>query len=384
MGNQRTAILALEDGTVLRGKAFGATATVVGEAVFNTSMTGYQEVLTDPSYFGQIVAMTAPQIGNTGINRQDIESAKPVVAGFVIRELSPVTSNWRSEQDLDSWLNEHGIPGIQDIDTRFLTKRLRVAGALKACLTTEAIDEGHVIEKARDWKGIVGSDYVKETTCAEIYQWDPENHHSEPFTVKGTRLQPPALERKRYRIVAFDLGAKWNIFRRLAYHGFEVTVVPASTPAEAVRELQPQGLFLSNGPGDPAGVPYVHETVAKLIEHYPTFGICMGNQMITHALGAKTYKLKFGHRGGNQPVKNLETGAVAITSQNHGFASSKDDLEQRGAIVTEINLNDNTVEGLRHKDLPVFSVQYHPEASPGPHDADPLFSRFHELVEQHA
>ncbi len=364
--------------------AFGAKGTVSGEGVFNTSMTGYQEILTDPSYFGQIVTMTAPQIGNYGINPQDEESDGAKVLGFVVRDLSPATSNWRSREDLASYLARQGIPGLSGVDTRTITKRLRVHGALKACLSTQGIGDDEAIEKARSCPGLVGVDYVKEVSCKESFQWDESGKDTIPFTVKGTQLQPPHLDRPLYRVVAFDLGAKYNIFRKLRHHGFEVEVVPANTPTEAVLERRPHGVFLSNGPGDPAAVDYVHRTVSQLIEQLPTFGICLGHQMITHALGARTFKLKFGHRGGNQPVKNLETGKVSITSQNHGFASTRAELENRGAVVTEINLNDETVEGLRHKELPVFSVQYHPEASPGPHDSDPLFDDFYQMVAKYA
>ncbi|MBC9866346.1 MAG: glutamine-hydrolyzing carbamoyl-phosphate synthase small subunit [Opitutae bacterium] len=377
-------VLAFEDGSIFRGTAFGATGTVSGEGVFNTSMTGYQEILTDPSYFGQIVTMTAPQIGNYGINPEDEESDGAKVLGFVVRDLSPATSNWRSREDLAGYLARQGIPGLSGVDTRTITKRLRVHGALKACLSTQGIGDDEAIEKARSWPGLVGVDYVKEVSCKESFQWDESGKDTVPFTVKGTRLQPPHLDRPLYRVVAFDLGAKYNIFRKLRHHGFEVEVVPANTPAEAVLERRPDGVFLSNGPGDPAAVDYVHRTVSRMIQQLPTFGICLGHQMITHALGARTFKLKFGHRGGNQPVKNLETGKVSITSQNHGFASTRAELENRGAVVTEINLNDETVEGLRHKELPVFSVQYHPEASPGPHDSDPLFDDFYQMVAKYA
>ncbi|KAF0096424.1 MAG: carbamoyl-phosphate synthase small subunit [Puniceicoccaceae bacterium 5H] len=374
-------VLALEDGSVFRGRAFGATTTAVGEAVFNTSMTGYQETITDPSYYGQIVTMTAPQIGNYGISLDDNESDRPQVFGFVVREMSRVASNWRSSETLDGWLKAHGVPGLSGVDTRAITKRLRVHGALKACLSTEDISDEEAVKRAREWVGIVGADYVREVTTKEAFDWNGRQMDARPFTVPGTQLVAPSMEgRKRYKVVAFDLGAKYNIFRKLAYHGFDVTVVPATTSFEEVRDLAPDGVFLSNGPGDPAPLDYVHQAVAKIIQEYPTFGICMGNQILTHALGGKTYKLKFGHRGANQPVKNLETGKVSITSQNHGFAASPQDVEQRGAVVTEINLNDGTVEGLRHKDLPCFSVQYHPEASPGPHDSDPLFDEFHTLV----
>lgn len=376
----KSAILALEDGTVYYGQAFGAAATVTGEAVFNTSMTGYQEILTDPSYFGQIVTMTTPQIGNYGINAEDEESAGPKVRGFVVRELSPVVSNWRAAETLDDYLRRHGVPGISNIDTRALTKRLRVNGALKACLSTENLSAEEAVRRAREWEGLVGVDFVKEVTCPEAYRFEES---VEPFTVEGTQMQMsvPTPER-RFPIVALDMGAKKNIFRMLTRAGFDVTVVPAHTDAAQIRSLNPAGIFISNGPGDPAAVTYAHETVAALLGEYPVFGICMGHQIIAHALGAETVKLRFGHRGGNQPVKNIETGVVAITSQNHGFAAEGAALERCGAVVTEYNLNDQTVAGLRLKDRPVFSVQYHPEASPGPHDSSPLFRHFYELVAQ--
>jgi carbamoyl-phosphate synthase small subunit len=371
----------LEDGTVFRGRGFGAKATVVGEAVFNTSMTGYQEILTDPSYFGQIVTITAPQIGNYGITPEDEESDGPKVKGFIVRDLSPVVSNWRSRQSLPDYLEEHGIPGLSGIDTRTLTKRIRVHGALKACLTTEALSDKEAVARARDWPGLVGVDYVKEVTSREIWKWESDEV---PFTVEGTHLAAALPERIRYPVVALDMGAKRNIFRKLDWHGFDVTIVPANTPADKIRALEPAGIFISNGPGDPGAVTYAHETVRELLPDYPVFGICMGHQIISHAMGAETMKLKFGHRGGNQPVKNTETGTVAITAQNHGFAASRESLEACGAVVTEVNLNDQTVAGLRHAEWPVFSVQYHPEASPGPHDSDPLFDHFYELVAKSA
>lgn len=373
----KSGVLALEDGSVFRGTGFGASATMVGEAVFNTSMTGYQEILTDPSYYGQIVTMTTPQIGNYGVTPEDEESDGPKVKGFVVRDISPIVSNWRSRQSLPDYLFEHGIPGLSGIDTRALTKKIRVHGALKACLSTEDISDEEAVRRAREWPGLVGVDYVKEVTTREVYQW---TDGPEPFTVEGTHLHPEALKRTRYPIVAFDMGAKRNIFRQLTYHGFDVTVVPADTDAETVRKLNPAGIFISNGPGDPAAVTYTHQAIKELLPEYPVFGICMGHQIIAHALGASTMKLKFGHRGGNQPVKNIETGVVAITAQNHGFAASKEELESCGAVVTEYNLNDQTVAGLRHATYPVFSVQYHPEAAPGPHDSDPLFDHFYQLV----
>ena len=345
--------------------------------MFNTSMTGYQEILTDPSYFGQIVTMTTPQIGNYGVTPDDEESDGPKVQGFVVRDISPVSSNWRSRQSLPDYLEANGIPGLSGIDTRALTKRIRVHGALKACLSTEDISDEEAVRRAREWEGLVGVDYVREVTCKEAYRWTEE---PVPFTVEGTHLNKAAVERKRFPIVAFDMGAKRNIFRKLSMYGFDVTVVPADTSAEAVRKLNPSGVFISNGPGDPAAVTYAHKTVAELLPEYPVFGICMGHQIIAHALGASTMKLKFGHRGGNQPVKNIETGHVAITSQNHGFAATKEELESCGAVVTEYNLNDQTVAGLRHREWPVFSVQYHPEAAPGPHDSDVLFDHFYDLV----
>jgi carbamoyl-phosphate synthase small subunit len=384
MAETKQAILALEDGTVLKGLAFGASATVVGESVFNTSMTGYQEILTDPSYYGQIVTMTAPQIGNYGINPYDEESEGPKVSGFVVRELSPISSSWRSKEGLSEYLERHGVPGIEKIDTRSLNKKIREAGALKACLTTEDISAEEAIEKAKAWEGIEGFDYVKHVSTGKLYDFQLRPGEAGYFNVEGNNLYHHASKKKRYHVAAFDFGAKRSIFRKLLHYGFDVTVLPANTTAEQVKELNPDGIFLSNGPGDPAPLDYIHKTIAQLLPNYPTFGICLGHQMITHALGAKTYKLKFGHRGGNQPVKNLESGKVKITAQNHGFACTTEELEARGAIVTELNLNDQTVEGLRHKEWPVFSVQYHPEAAPGPNDATDLFEEFYKMVAKHA
>ncbi len=384
MGLSKAGIIAFEDGTVFRGRAFGAAATSVGEACFNTSMTGYQEILTDPSYFSQIVTMTAVQIGNYGINPQDVESDGPKVKGFIVREISPVTSNWRSNQSVPDYLAAAGIPGVEGVDTRAITKKLRVTGALNACISTEDISDQEAVDRAKKFGGLLGVDFVQEVSAKQAYHWDPERLQSTPFTVAGTHLQCAVSPTQRYRVAAIDFGAKYSIYRKLQHHGFDVHVFPATAPAEEIREFNPDGVFLSNGPGDPAAVKYAHQTVKSLIEHYPTFGICLGHQIITHALGAATFKLKFGHRGGNQPVKNLETGTVSITAQNHGFASTREELENAGAIVTEINLNDGTVEGLRIKDRPVFSVQYHPEAAPGPNDADPLFIDFYKMVAQHA
>lgn len=380
MSKRQSGVLALEDGSIFRGLAFGGQRTVTGEAVFNTSMTGYQEVLTDPSYFGQIVTMTAVQIGNYGVTPEDEESSGPKVAGFVVRELSAVKSNWRSETSLDDYLQQANIPGLQEVDTRAITKKLRVHGAMRCCLSTEGISDEEAVRLAKECPSIVGADYVKDVTCEEPYLWSPTDPANDAYLPVGTTLGANGRPEETFRVAAFDLGAKYSIFRRLTRHGFDVKVFPANSPVEAVREFNPAGLFLSNGPGDPDPLDYVHKTVATLMQELPTFDICLGHQMITHALGAGTYKLKFGHRGGNQPVKNIETGKVSITSQNHGFASDPKEVEKRGAIVTEINLNDGTVEGLRHKDLPIFSVQYHPEAAPGPNDADPLFTDFYNLV----
>jgi len=383
MSTFRPGVLALEDGSVFRGRAFGADATIAGECVFNTSMTGYQEIITDPSYFGQIVTMTAVQIGNYGINAADAEASVPKCSGFVVRELSPVVSNWRSQLSLDDYLKKYGIPGLSEIDTRALTKKLRVEGAMKACLSTLPISDEEALKLARGWRNMAGADYVKDVTSRKPYIWraDDAANFNTPYMPVGTTMNAPGVPTKHFKVAAFDYGAKHSIYRKLVRHGFEVHVLPATADAAQVRELNPDAVFLSNGPGDPAALPYIHKTVTALLPEYPMFGICLGHQMITHALGGTTFKLKFGHRGGNQPVKNLETGKVSITAQNHGFATDPKSIESRGAKVTEVNLNDGTVEGLRHTKLPVFSVQYHPEAAPGPNDADPLFIDFYKLVE---
>jgi carbamoyl-phosphate synthase small subunit len=383
MSTPKPAILALEDGSIFRGRAFGASATVSGECVFNTSMTGYQEILTDPSYFGQIVTMTAVQIGNYGVNDEDNEATAPKATGFVVRELSPVVSNWRSKLSLGDYLAKYGIPGISEVDTRALTKKLRVDGAMKCCLSTRPIDDAEAVRLAREWRDMAGADYVKDVTAKAPFLWradDPANFNA-PYLPVGTTMNAVGAPAKKFRVAAFDYGAKHSIYRKLVNHGFEVQVFPATATAEQVREHKPDAVFLSNGPGDPSALPYIHKTVTALLPDFPMFGICLGHQMLTHALGGSTFKLKFGHRGGNQPVKNLETGKVSITAQNHGFATDPKSLEKSGAKITEINLNDNTVEGLRHTRLPVFSVQYHPEAAPGPNDADPLFVDFYKLVE---
>jgi carbamoyl-phosphate synthase small subunit len=377
------AILALEDGRTFEGESFGATGTQVGEICFNTSMTGYQEVLTDPSYRGQIVAMTYPLIGNYGTNALDQESREPHVRGFVIEELSEIPSSWRSETSLEDYLRRWGIPGVQGIDTRALTRHLRERGAMKACLT-DALSEKEAIARAIAGQGVIGMDYVREVSTSAPYQWDADDRLSAIWSVASgnadevTRQNLPPV---RHRVVAYDYGIKENILRRLRQNGFSVTVVPAATTADEVLALDPDGVFLSNGPGDPAALPYAHEALRGLLGKKPIFGICLGHQVLGLAIGGKTFKLKFGHRGGNQPVKDLRTGRVAITSQNHGFAVDADSLPKE-MEVTHINLNDGTVEGMRHRELPVFSVQYHPEAAPGPHDASYFFAQFADLIEK--
>ncbi len=373
------AILALADGTVFEGEQFGATGETVGEVVFNTSMTGYQEVITDPSYKGQIVTMTYPLIGNYGCNEADIESIGPQVEGFVVREYSAFHSNWRSKWSLDTYLAENGIIGIQDIDTRALTRRLRVHGVMNGCLATENTEENFdaesLVEKAQAWHSLVGWDLVKRVTCPNPYAW---NQHPSNIGTLQTDGQVNIKE-PRYRVIAMDFGIKFNILRQLTAHGCEVQVVPASTPAEEILAAEPDGVFLSNGPGDPAPLDYAITTIQELLGKKPIFGICLGHQLLGLALGGKTYKLKFGHRGANQPVKHFENDQVEITAQNHGFCVDIDSLPN-SVEITHINLNDNTLEGMRHLEYPAFSVQYHPEASPGPHDASYLFSRFMDMM----
>ncbi len=382
------AILALEDGSTFHGEGFGARASACGEVCFNTSMTGYQEILTDPSYKGQIVTMTYPQIGNYGVNSVDVESWRPHVGGFVVRELSPVVSNWRADSSLGEYLEVNGIPGIQGIDTRALTKKLRVRGALNGFISTEDIPEAEAVNRAKQWPGLVGVDYVKEVTHREAFLWDEKDEQSAVFDlVRGPALGdarsvrgslPPA----DIPIVAYDFGMKYNILRRLRQHGFKVQVLPATASAQDALKHKPAGIFLSNGPGDPAALGYAVNTVRELIKtDVPIFGICLGHQILGQAFGGRTFKLKFGHRGANQPVKDLQSGRVEITSQNHGFAVDANSLPSE-VQVDRINLNDQTVEGLRHKRKPIYCVQYHPEASPGPHDSTPLFAQFRAMIER--
>lgn len=393
MGRERNkAILALEDGTVFHGTAFGAAATRTGEACFNTSMTGYQEILTDPSYRGQIVTMTYPLIGNYGVGETDAESGGIHASGFVVEELCDVPSNWRSERSLHDYLLEAGVPGIEGIDTRALTKRLRVAGAMRAILCTDgSLDADGAVAAARASAPMEGSDYVREVTTDQPYRWDPEGvlsrewtlvnpSSSEAFIESDGQIYRP-LPEIRYRIVAYDFGIKRNILRSLRQKGFDVEVVNARTSASDVLGKDPDGIFLSNGPGDPAALDYIHTEIRQIVGKKPIFGICLGHQVLAHAFGGRTFKLKFGHRGGNHPVKDLRTGRIAITSQNHGFATDPDSLPAH-VEVTHLNLNDGTVEGMRHRDHPVFSVQYHPEAAPGPNDASYFFEEFANLIDQ--
>jgi len=398
MGAVKPAVLALADGTVFRGTALGAPGETVGEVVFNTAMSGYQEIVTDPSYRGQMVTMTYPHIGNYGINPEDVESSRPWLAGFIVKEACPYPSNWRSRLTLDEYLRQHGIVGIQGIDTRALTTHLRDHGSQQGVISHADLDPKRVVRKAREAPSILGRDLVKEVTCAKPYKWMEDSGKwkvgaggalasGAPSHLMGT-----GGTNGRFKVVAYDFGIKYNILRRLVDEGFEVTVVPASTTADAALALNPDGIFLSNGPGDPEGVPYAVEAVRTLLGKRPIFGICLGHQIIGLALGLQTYKLKFGHHGANHPVLDLETRKVEITSQNHNFAVRGGEVSGAGVKpapwttahgrvqLTHVSLNDDAVEGLRCLDLPAYSVQYHPEASPGPHDAGYLFHRFTDLM----
>jgi carbamoyl-phosphate synthase small subunit len=406
----KKAVLALADGTVFEGTSYGGEGEAVGEVVFNTCMSGYQEILTDPSYKGQIVTMTYPLIGNYGVNPEDVESHRPFVEGFIIKEGSVLPSNWRARKSLEEYLRDYGIVGIQGIDTRALTRHIRDHGAQEGVISTIDDDPNSLTAKAKASPGLIGRDLVKEVCCEAPFTWsrgiwewprgyaDARAESREPRAEKGKEQlslfgSPVAARGSQvYRVVAYDCGIKWNILRQLVSSGCEVTVVPAATTAEIVLDLNPDGIFLSNGPGDPEGVPYLIQAVRNLIGKKPIFGICLGHQIIGLALGGRTYKLKFGHHGGNQPVKDLTTGKVEITSQNHGFAVDMESFtkdpkgrafgDSRDIVLTHVNLNDNTCEGLMHRRLPLFSVQYHPEASPGPHDANYLFKRFVGMMER--
>lgn len=382
------AILALADGKVFQGVSFGAEGETAGEVVFNTSMTGYQEILTDPSYEGQLVAMTYPQIGNVGVNLEDIESRRPFMRGFIVKDYTAQPSNWRASQPLHEYMRVNGIVGIYGIDTRALVRHLRDHGAQEGVISTGAANAEELVAKAKAAPGMVGQDLVKHVTCPEAYEWNEGmwqlagGYKRRDTGSVAKRNRRGSFAAPKYFVVAYDFGIKYNILRNLAESGCQVRVVPASTPASDVLALKPDGIFLSNGPGDPDAVPYAKDNVQRLIGKKPIFGICLGHQILGLALGGKTYKLKFGHHGGNQPVMDLTTRKVEITAQNHGFAVDADSLG--GAVqLTHVNLNDQTVEGLAHRELPIFSVQYHPESSPGPHDANYLFKRFTDLMAQH-
>ncbi len=409
MSDHAQALLALEDGTVFRGRACGASGEASGELCFNTSMAGYQEVLTDPSYAGQIVTMTSPHIGNYGVNGADMESVGVSATGFVVREMSDVPSSWRSEESLPAFLERSGVVAIDGVDTRRIVRHLRERGAMRAVISTIDLDEASLVAKAQASPGLVGRDLVREVAVSEAYVWgEPVPGHGLPVDTGVLPVEQP------FRVVAMDSGVKFNILRRLTEHGCDVRVVPPTTSAEEVLALDPHGVFLANGPGDPSAVDYLYGTLRELIGVKPVFGICLGHQMLSLAVGAKTYKLKYGHRGGNQPVKNLITGQVEITSQNHGFCVDFGsigalDVESSGGVeldtadlgawvragvapvvtserfgrvqLTHVNLNDMTTEGIRLLDTPAFSVQYHPEAAPGPHDAKYLFGAFTRLME---
>ena len=372
--NQAMCRLALEDGTIVKGRSFSTNVQkpVVGEVVFNTAMCGYQEALTDPSYSGQILLMTAPEIGNYGVNNEDVESTKPQVVGFIIKELSRTVSNYRSDKDLATWLAEHSIPAMDGVDTRALVRKIRITGSLRGVLTTDgSVSDETLVEAAIQSAAMMGKDLASSSTCLESNEW------VEDLGIWNTH---ECSKDKKWRVVSLDCGAKHNIYRHLASVGCEITSLPNSATARDIRALSPDGLFISNGPGDPAAVATTIATLEEIAGEIPTFGICLGHQMLALALGAKTWKLKFGHRGANQPVCDLETGNVEITSQNHGFCVDEDSLVAAGCIVTHRHLNDDTVAGFKHSTLPIMGVQYHPEASPGPHDSAYLFERFVELM----
>ena len=368
------ALLVLADGKIYKGEHFGSEGEVEAEIVFNTSMSGYQEIITDPSYCGQMVVMTYPLIGNYGVNPEDFESDRPHLSGFIIKELSKVQSNWRSRGSLEEFLKETNVFGIQGIDTRALTRRIREKGAQQAILPTDPSDPQRLVEKARKSPSLVGRDLVKEVTCKKTYDWNESE-----WTISMGQTQLKEVKDRSYNVLVYDFGVKRNILRKLTRAGCKIRVVPANTPADEVLATNPDGIFLSNGPGDPAAVPYAIENVKTILGKVPVFGICLGHQILSLALKGKTYKLRFGHHGGNQPVMDIKSGKIEITSQNHGFAVEQNSFD-RNVDITFLNLNDDTVEGIQHKSWPIFSVQYHPEASPGPHDSEHLFYKFINLM----
>jgi len=377
-GDRLPAKLALEDGSVFSGYSLGATGTCEGEVVFNTSMTGYQEILTDPSYRGQIITMTYPEIGNYGVNEEDVESRAPHLSGFIVRNVSRVASNFRSSASIGEYLAKHNIVGISDIDTRALVRKIRCVGALKGVISSEQLDDAKLVELAKSSVGLVGRDLVKEVLPAQPVNWD--SHLSQWWDTRTNAPEPQDPGDGAPHIVALDFGMKWNIARHLFGQGCRVTVLPGTTTVDEVMALKPDGIFLSNGPGDPEPLDYAIKTISELIGKAPMFGICLGHQLFALACGAKTFKMKFGHRGSNQPVLDSSSGKVEITCQNHGFAVQRESLPDC-LEVTHVNLNDDTVAGLKHKEHPAFSVQYHPEASAGPHDSQYLFGQFRELIE---
>ncbi|HET9995560.1 MAG TPA: glutamine-hydrolyzing carbamoyl-phosphate synthase small subunit [Candidatus Acidoferrum sp.] len=381
----RPATLALEDGRVFNGRAAGAITRRGGEVVFNTSLTGYQEVFTDPSYAGQIVCLTYPHIGNVGANLEDEESSRPYIESLIVREFSQVSSNWRSAESAQLYLNRHKIPAIWDIDTRALVRHIRNVGALRGIVATDGTPAEQLIFEAKQLPSMAGQELASRVTCDKSYGWDKGSVEiaTSPWSEQMGEADEHREKRKQ-RVVAYDYGIKQNILRLLVDHNCEVYVVPAQTTAEDVLEMKPDGVFLSNGPGDPEPIGYAVENIKKLIGHVPVFGICLGHQLCGLALGGKTFKLKFGHHGSNHPVKNLLTEQVEITAQNHGFCVDPESLPSSKVEITHVNLNDHTNEGMRHKSLPLFSVQYHPEASPGPHDSHYLFTQFTDLMKEFA